>query len=147
MAVFKGVELTNIESVPSVQNPARDSDARSRKMIFTFPNVTGLVANDTIRLGTLRKGWRLLGMKFANAANLLAATSTLSLGITGTAAKYLSAGAVGAAAVQLTGNDTVALNYGAVLAADEELIATIGTAGAGSVPTAAAYVVVEYTRD
>jgi hypothetical protein len=147
MAVFKGVELTNIEAVPSVQNPARDSDARSRKMIFTLPNVTGLVANDTIRLGTLRKGWRLLGMKFANAANLLAATSTISLGISGTAAKYLSAGAVGAAAVQLAANDTVALGYGSVLSADEELIATIGTAGAGSSPAAAAYVVVEYTRD
>jgi len=147
MATFKSTQLTNAESAPVVQNPARDYDARKRVAIFEIGDVTGLVATDTIRLGALKKGWRLLGMKFVCAANKLAATSTISLGITGTTAKYLSAGAVGAAAVQLTANDTAALINGQVLTADEELIATIGTAGAGSSPAAFAYVMVEYTRD
>lgn len=147
MAIFKSVQLTNIESSPAVRNPAADYDARKRVAVFVMPDITGLVATDTIRLGTLKKGWRLLGMQFICAANWGAATSTISLGVTGTTAKYLSAGAVGAAAVQLSGNDTVALIRGQVLAADEELIATIGTAGAGSAPTAFAAVIVEYTRD
>ena len=147
MATFKSVQLTNIESSPAVRNPAADYDARKRVAIFVSPDITGLVANDTIRLGTMKKGWRILGMQFYCAANWLAATATISLGVTGTTAKYLSAGAVGAAAVQLDAANTVALQRGQVLAADEELIATIGTAGAGSAPTAFAAVVVEYVRD
>lgn len=147
MATFKSAQLTNIESSPSVRNPARDYDARKRVAIFTVADITGLVATDTIRYGTLKKGWRLLGMKFVCAANWLAATATISLGVTGTATKYLSAGAVGAAAVQLDAGNTAALNYGEVLAADIELLGTIGTAGAGSAPTAANFVVVEYVRD
>lgn len=147
MATFKSVQLTNIESVPGVQNPARDEDARKRVMVYTVTNITGLVATDTIRYGALKKGWRLLGMKAVIPANWLAATATLSLGVTGTTAKYLSAGAVGAAAVQLDAGNTAALGYGEVLAADIELIGTIGTAGVGTAPTATAFVVVEYSRD
>ena len=147
MAIFKSAQLTNTEASPSVTNPARDFDARKRVAIFTVADITGLVATDTIRYGTLRKGWRILSMQFYCSANWLAATATISLGITGTTAKYLSAGAVGAAAVQLDAAVTVALGRGLVLTADEELIGTIGTAGAGSAPTTANFVVVEYTRD
>lgn len=147
MATFKSAQLTNEESKPRVLNPARDIDARKRVAVFTVADITGLVANDTIRYGTLKKGWRILGMKFVCAANWLAATATISLGVSGTAAKYLSAGAVGAAATQLDAANTAALNYGEVLAADIELLGTIGTAGAGSAPTAANFVVVEYSRD
>jgi len=147
MATFKSAQLTNEESSPKVLNPARDKDARKRIMVYTVADITGLVATDTIRYGTLRKGWRLLGMKFVCAANWLAATATISIGVSGTTGKYLSAGAVGAAAVQLDAGNTAALNYGEVLAADQELIGTIGTAGAGSAPTAANFVLVEYTRD
>jgi len=147
MAIFKSTQLTNIETQPAVRNPAKDYDARKRVAVFIMPDVTGLVATDTIRLGALKSGWRLLGMKFVCAANFLTTNATISLGVTGTTGKYLSAGAVGAAAVQLDANNTAALIYGQALTADEELIATIGTAGAGSAPTAFACVVVEYTRD
>jgi hypothetical protein len=148
MAVFKSQQLSNIESVPSVQNSARDEDARSRVMVYQSPvTIAGLVATDTIRLGTLRKGWRLRGMQIVIPVNWLAATATISIGVTGTAGKYLTAGVVGAAAVQLDANNTAALFYGEVLAADTELVATINTAGAGSVPTAIAIVLVNYTRD
>jgi hypothetical protein len=147
MAVFKSVQLTNIEAIPSVQNPARDEDARSRVMVYTTPNITGLVANDTIRLGTLRKGWRLLGMNVVIPVNWLAATATIDIGVSGTENKYLNAGVVGAAAVQLEAGHTAALNYGEVLAADTELVLKVETAGAGSAPTSVAFIVVNYSRD
>ena len=147
MAVFKSAQLTNIESTPPAQNPARDEDARSRVMVYIPATIAGLVATDTIRLGTLRKGWRLLGMSIVIPANWLAATATISLGVSGTAGKYLAAGAVGAAAVQLDAGNTAALGFGEVLAADTELVATINTAGAGTVPAGTAYIVVKYTRD
>lgn len=147
MAVFRSTQLVSSEADPSVQVPARDNDARKRVAVFIPQDITGLVATDTIRLGTLRKGWRLLGMKIVIPANWLAATSTISLGITGTVAKYLSAGVVGAAAVQLDANNTSALLFGTVLAADEELMATINTAGAGTTPAGPAVILVEYSRD
>ena len=147
MAVFRSTQLVSSEAEPAVQVPARDNDARKRVAVFIPQDITGLVATDTIRLGTLRKGWRLLGMKIVIPANWLAATSTISLGITGTVAKYLSAGVVGAAAVQLDANNTSALLFGTVLAADEELMATINTAGAGTTPAGPAVILVEYSRD
>jgi hypothetical protein len=147
MAVFKSVQLTNIEAVPAVQNPARDADARRRAMVYEIGDITGLIADDTIRLGTLRKGWRLLGFNIVIPANKLAATATVDLGVTGTEAKYLAAGVVGAAAVELEAGHTAALNFGEVLAADIELVMKVETAGAGSAPTATAFVVARYTRD
>jgi len=148
MAVFKSVQLANEESVPKVLNPAKDKDARKRVMVYTSPDITGLVATDTIRLGTLKKGSRLLGMQIKIIANWLAATSTISIGVSGTAAKYLSAGVVGAAAVSLTANDTIALFFGEVLAADTEIVVTINTAGAGTAPAAGGMVMIaEFSRD
>ena len=147
MAVFKSVQLTNIEADPSVRNPARDEDARRRAMVWTTPDITGLVANDTIRLGTLKKGWRLLGFNIVIPVNWLAATATIDLGITGSEAKYLAAGVVGAAAVQLEAGHTSALNFGEVLTADAEIILKVETAGAGSAPTGVAFIVARYTRD
>ena len=150
MAVFKSFELTNLETSPIVINPARDADARMRQMVYTVTNVTGLVATDTIRFGTLRKGWRLLGMKLVVPVNWLAATATLSLGVAGTVAKYAvgaTDGIIGAAAVQLNMGHTAALGFGEVLAADIELLGTVNTAGAGSAPTSTCYLVVSYTRD
>ena len=147
MATFKALQLTNTEASPSVLNPSRDADARLRSTVFTVDTILGLVANDTIRYGTLKKGWRILGIQFMNSANWLAATATIALGITGTTAKYMAASAVGAAATEFKGATTIALGYGVVLAADEELIGTIAAAGAGSAPTAANFVVVTYVRD
>jgi hypothetical protein len=106
------------------------------------------VATDFIRLGTIRKGWRLLGMKAVIPVNWLAATATIDIGINGgDVDEYLDAGVVGAAAVQLDAGHTTALGFGEVVAADFELFVTVNTAGAGSAPTSVAYFIVYYARD
>lgn len=146
MAVFKSVQLTNAESSPVVQNSARDQDARSRVMVYTVTNPAGFVATDTVRLGTLRKGWRLLGMRITAPATFGAATATFSLGVAGTAGKYAAAIDI-AAAASADANHTAALFHGEVLAADTELIGTFNTAGAGAGVAGTLVVVVRYSRD
>ena len=146
MAIFKSAQLTNIESSPSVRNPAGDYDGRRRVAVFTVTNPAGFVATDTFRLGTLKKGWRLLGMRATAPATFGAATATLALGVTGTTAKYMAATDI-AAALSADANHTDALKHGTVLTADEELIGTIGTAGAGAGVAGTLCVVVNYTRD
>lgn len=146
MAIFKSVQLTNIESSPAQQNPARDEDARVRSMVYVVTNPAGFVAGDTFRLGTLKKGWRLQGMRATAPATFGAATALLSLGVSGTVAKYMAATDI-AAALSADANHTDALKYGEVLAADTELIATTSVAGAGAGVGGSLVVVVRYTRD
>ena len=146
MAIFKSTQLTNAESSPVVQNPARDEDARLRTMSWDVTNPAGFVATDTFRLGTLRKGWRLQGMRVTAPATFSAATGTISIGVTGTTAKYMAA-TDSAAALSADGAHTAALFHGEVMAADTEIIATAGTAGAGAGVAGSLRVHVRYTRD
>lgn len=146
MAIFKSVTLTNEEASPKVLNSARDIDARSRVMAWTVTNPAGFAAADTFRLGTLKKGWRLLGMRVTAPATFSAATGTISIGVTGTVAKYMAA-TDSAAALSADGAHTDALFHGEVLAADTELIATAGTAGAGAGVAGSLRVFVRYSRD
>ncbi len=143
MATVKSDQLTNIEAIPVVQNPSRDEDARLRVKVFTY-TATTLAAGSTIRLGTLKKGYRLLGMRATAPASFGVATATLSLGIAGSVAKYMAATDVDAI-LAADANHTLALGYGSVLTADEELIATLATEAVdtGGLLT----VVVFYVRD
>jgi len=143
MAIVKSDQLTKIEKSPAEQNPARDEDARSRVMVYTFTSAAEAAAS-TIRLGTLRKGWRLLGMRATAPATFGAATATMSLGVSGTTAKYMALTDI-AAALSADANHTAALFHGEVLAADTELIATTAVAAleTGDVLTVA----VRYSRD
>lgn len=142
MATLKSVQLTNIESVPAVQNPSRDEDARVRVKVFTWV-ATADVDPSTVRLGTLKKGYRLLGMR-ATAPIIGATGATLALGVSGTVAKYMAATAIDAA-LSADANHTAALGYGSVLTADEELIATLATADFTATGTLT--VTVFYSRD
>lgn len=146
MAIFKSDQITNDESKPRVLNPARDIDARSRVAVYTVTNPAGFAAADTFRLGTLKKDWRILGMRVTAPATFSAATGTLSIGVSGTAAKYMPA-TDSAAALSADGAHTDALFHGEVLAADTELIATAGTAGAGAGVAGTLKVIVRYSRD
>lgn len=142
MAIVKSDQLTNEESTPKVLNPARDKDARKRCMVYTFTSNLE-AAGSTIRFGTLKKGWRLLGMRIT-APICGGAGATLSLGVSGTVAKYLGATAIDAA-LSADANHTDALFHGEVLAADTEII---GTTAVGALLAAKAIVlVVNYTRD
>ena len=85
----------------------------------------GEAAGSTIRLGTLKKGWRLLGMRVTTDAALTFVTGVLQLGVSGTPSKYTATNGVACdAVVSVDANHTDALDYGKVLAADTELIVT-----------------------
>lgn len=122
-----------------------DTGAKVRVNIYTYVGTGDEVATDFITLGTLKAGWRLLGMRATAPATFAAATGTIALGIAGTAAKYMAA-TDAAAALSADGNHTDALFRGAVLAADEDLRATFGTAGAGAGIAGPLVVEVYYTR-
>jgi hypothetical protein len=142
MATLKSDQLTNIEAVPAVQNPSRDEDARLRVKVFTW-TATADVDPSTIRLGVLKKGYRLLGMRVT--APIIGDTgATLSLGVAGTVAKYMAATAIDAA-LSADANHTAALFHGEVLTEDVELIATLATADFTA--TGVLTVVVRYSRD
>jgi hypothetical protein len=146
MAIVKSVQLTNAESTPVVQNPARDYDARVRMAYFSF-FPTSEASGSTIRLGTLRAGWRIVKMEAA--WPIIGATSaTLSLGVSGTVAKYMAATALDAAsAANKQAAETSALFKGEALAADTELIGTTAGAALLTSTTNALQVFVYYTRD
>jgi hypothetical protein len=137
-----------------VPNHARDSGALVKIATFTFfPG--GQAAGSTIRLGTLKAGWRLRGMRVVCPA-IGAASTTISLGVAGSVAKYMAAQLVdqpltagrwtSGGVPDIACNTTAATFFGELLTSDVELIATTA---AGSLLTSAVnqlIVNVRYTR-
>ena len=148
MATVKSIQLANAESTPVVQNPARDSDARVRLAYYSF-FPTAEASGSTIRLGTVRKGWRILPISKVVWPVIGAASATLSLGVTGTVAKYMAATALDVVSavggVFFAGTD--ALFAGEVAAADYELIGTTAGGALLTSSTLALQVFLFYTRD
>jgi len=147
MAIVKSVQLTNQESQPRVLNPARDVDARVRSAYFSF-FPTAEAAGSTIRLGTIKKGWRIRPSRVVFPV-IGAAGATISIGVTGTVAKYMAATAVDAVSavggLYMAGTD--ALFAGEVVAADFELIATTAGGALLTSSTLALQIFFDYTRD
>lgn len=122
MANYKSVQRTNATAEPRVQNAPLDSHGRKRIMVweYTVP-VGGILINDTIELGILPKGARVITGVIHNGA--LGASSTVSIGITGDTDKYAATIAV-AAAGQPQFAHTLALNALSKTTVEELVFAT-----------------------
>lgn len=117
----KSAQITNNESVPSVVSKTNEDGGRVRVRYFSQTTLAQ-DAGSTIRLCKLYKGERLLRGRIS-APIMGAANATLSLGITGTTAKYMALTAIDAALAADFAH-TQALGMGEELAANSELIAT-----------------------
>lgn len=142
MANFKSDQRTNATAEPRVQNAPLDSHGRKRIMVWNFTTPAGMLVNDTVELGILPKGVRVITGVIHNGA--LGGSSTVSIGITGATAKYASVIAV-ASAGQPQFAHTLALNALSKTTTEELVFATdLGSNWASSI---AFHGWIEYVQD
>ena len=126
MATYSSTQYSNYTSVPA--NLVKPNELGGRQRVAYFSVTTSAFAStgDTINLTTLPKGARIVGGRIAWAAN--AASTTLTVGTSASATRYLGSTAVGASAGAADFANTVALNLGDELTAITVLVATPGGA-------------------
>lgn len=128
MAQYKSDQITNLDAVPRVWPRADEIYGKVRRTYFSFTVPTGNAAvNDTVVLARIRNGVRIQGGHIAfEAMSTGAADASVQIGISATATKYLGTTSVDAAG-KADFADTVALNFGEVLTAEAEILATVIT--------------------
>lgn len=127
MATVKSDIITGIESVPPVQPEPGVVRGKVRCTIskYTFASTA---SGDVVRMCKIPKGAKILPGGFLMTA-ALGASVTLSVGISGTATKYLAATTCNTANLKTALGDTIA-NICTALTAEEEIIVTVGGAAA-----------------
>ena len=108
---------------PVTQHSSNAVRAKVRRIVNTFV-CAGQASGDTLDLGVVPAGARGINHRVTVSATL--GTSTLAIGISGTAAKYAAAATYTTADSPVT--KAKAANLEAELAADEQQYATIGVA-------------------
>jgi hypothetical protein len=143
MATYSSTQYANYTAVPPTLVKPNELGGRGRIAYFAVTTSAYASTGDVINLTTLPKGARVVGGRIVWAAN--AASTTLSVGYTGAATRYLGATAVGAAAGGADLANTIALNLGEELTAITTVIATPG----GATWTAATSILgfIEYVID
>ena len=129
MASFDGTQYADI-TAGNFLNPT-EIGGRVRVAYFDIPAITGLAQNDTVNLTKLPIGARVIGGRLDHGA--YGASVTLSIGYTGSTAKFLSAADISGAGQKDLAN-TLALNMGFKLTASLTIFATF--AGANPSDTA-----------
>jgi len=126
MATYSSSQYANYTATPATLVKPNELGGRGRIAYFAVTTSAFASSGDTINLTTLPKGARVIAGRIAWAAN--AASTTISVGYTGAATRYLGATAVGASAGAADFANTVALNFGDELTAITVLVATPGGA-------------------
>lgn len=146
MAVHKSVQITNLDSVPAKFLKPNEWVGRVRIAYWTFETPAGGVAiNDTIELVKLPDGARILhGRVMFDAMSTGAGVATASIGVSGTAAKYLEASSVDAAG-SLDFANTLGRNQGDELVGATTIIATATVEAWAAAQTFNGYLL--YVRD
>jgi hypothetical protein len=126
MATYSSSQHANYTSVPATLVKPNELGGRRRTAWFSVTTSAYASTGDTINLTTLPKGARVIAGHIAWAAN--AASTTISIGYTGAATRFLGATAVGASAGTANFANTVALNFGEELTAITVIVATPGGA-------------------
>jgi hypothetical protein len=120
MAAFLSDQMTAVAAGSKIK--ANESYGRVRRMFFSHTLAGAMTLGDTISLGVIPKGSRILGGQFCWSATQ-GATATTAIGIASSAAKYFAAAVTASAAVFRVA-DTQAQNYGVETTADETILAT-----------------------
>lgn len=121
MADYYGVNATKMKSIPPDMLAPNSNNAKVRVSVDTY-EANGEAAASVIHMFKIPKGARVLGGSLLT--DDLSADATISVGISGTAAKYL------AATVCTTANQKTDFSLidtlGVELTAEEEIILTTG---------------------
>lgn len=127
MATRLSTQAAAYNAIPLQKLTPKDMFGRVRTYWFdrTSANPTDELNGDTITLTKIPAGSKILRGHLAFEA--MGTSATIQIGVSGTAGKYLGSTSVAAAGVTPFA-DTVALNCGEILAAETELIATLGGA-------------------
>lgn len=143
MATYSSTQYANVTATPVTLVKPNELGGRQRVAYFAVTTSAYASSGDVINLTTLPKGARIVGGRIVWAAN--AASTTLSVGTTASATRYLGATAVGASAGGADLANTVALNLGDELTATTVITATPG----GATWTAATSILgyIEYVID
>lgn len=126
MATYSSSQYANYSATPASLVKPNELGGRKRLAYFSVTTSAYASSGDTINLTTLPKGARVVGGRLAWAAN--AASTTISVGYSGAATRYLGSTAVGASAGAADLANTVALNLGDELSAATVIVATPGGA-------------------
>jgi hypothetical protein len=133
MAILKARNFALITGAPVVTVPPGEWNGRMRCQVDDITLAAAQIA-DSIAIAKLPAGARFIDCVIRFAA--LGASTTLSLGIIGTVAKYLAAFATSAAGSALFANTGVIAEVNAVIAAETDLHLTLaGGAATGLVKT------------
>ena len=139
MATVYSDQRANDVAVPPVPNSPNTAGRVYRKWFSVTTSASLGLIGDVIELCKIPANVRIVGGRMDFEA--MGASATLSLGVSGSAAKYLAATSV-AAIGQALFAATIALNFGEVLAAETTLIGTC--AGANFTAAKKIYGYVEY---
>lgn len=125
MAEHKSDQITGLETVPVALPQTNTLHGRVRVAYWSFTTPAGGVAiGDTVKLVRLPKGCRLLAGRFtAEAMSTGAGAASVTIGVSGSAARYLEATSIDAAAAGDFA-DTLARNFGDERTAETDVIAT-----------------------
>lgn len=146
MAETKSDQITNDDARPPVTNPMGTVGAHVRRTYFSWTVPVGNAAiADTAILAKVPSGARIVGGHAAwEAMTTAGAAATGELGDGTTAAKYLEATDMDAAG-SADFADTIARNFGEVLAAELTLTLTVSVEAFAAGQTLAGYI--EYMAD
>lgn len=127
MASHNSDQIAKLSATPRSLVKANEAHGRVRIAWWSFTTPAGGVAvSDTVSLVNIPQGARVVGGRIAwEALSSGGGTATVSLGVAGSAAKYLGATDADAAGGAEFGH-TVALNHGDALTEDTILVATAG---------------------
>jgi len=126
MANVDSVQYANSTAVPISLAKPNELGGRIRVAYFSYTTpAAGLTNGDVIRAFTLPKGARIISGRLAWEA--LGASTTLSVGYSGSATRYLGATSSASAGGADLAN-TVALNHGDELSASQVILVTLGGA-------------------
>ena len=125
MAAFNSTQYALYAATPRLLVPGREWGVKPLRYWFDFLSAATVNIADTINLVVVPAGSRVVSGTIAQ--DVATASVTVSIGITGSTARYLSASSWAAAGAVAIAN-TIALNIGDVLAADTPIFLT--TAGA-----------------
>lgn len=107
---FSDQTAVSIGGNPQVTNPVKDNGGRVRALCFSIQTSATIgVQNDTIVLGDLPKGARVLGGTWRSGA--MGASATWSVGNSTSGTKYLNAASVSSAVENQTMASSLATNF------------------------------------
>ena len=150
MADAVSEQITNkatLRSFVDLREDQNHSQLRRQTFRYIHKNATLPGVGDKISFCRIPKGVRLMGGKLCAEGQIGAATTKISLGVSGDVAGYMAATVMGNAAIIVEFNHTIALDFLKTTSAEKTLIATISVAAIDGVDDLEINGYIDYTLE